>query len=170
MSAANVTMKAPASLPPGSQVTLSDGTTTTVDVNSLVSVPAVKQAQLVDAGFLFTPSSVVLGVVPGFGGAVTQLTSKSTGVTLSKMAGQITMNNAALGAGAEAAFTVTNTLVAAADVPLVCVGSGGTSSAYGVDVTAVGAGTFEITVSNLTAGSLSEAVVLNFVIMKGASA
>jgi hypothetical protein len=38
------------------------------------------------------------GYVTGDGGAVTQSTSKSTGVTLSKKCGQITLNGAALAA------------------------------------------------------------------------
>lgn len=109
------------------------------------------------------------GYGAGNGGAVTQITSKATGVTLNVHSGQITMNNAALGAGAEAAFTVTNSKCSATDVIIVNAASGGTSAAYGVDVTAVAAGSFEITVSNLTAGSLSEAVVLNFAIIKSAA-
>jgi hypothetical protein len=39
-----------------------------------------------------------IGYATGAGGPVTQLTSKSTGVTLGKVAGQITMNGAALAA------------------------------------------------------------------------
>lgn len=101
------------------------------------------------------------------GGAVTQLTSKSTGVTLSKYSGAVTMHNAALAAAAKVSFVVTNTLVVATDVPVVSVASGGTASAYRANVTAVGAGVFTITVENITAGSLSEAPVVNFVIIHG---
>lgn len=113
-----------------------------------------------------TSPSAGVGYATGAGGAVTQITSKATGVTLSKICGQITLNNSALGAGAEAAFTLTNTVIGATDYVGVCVASGGTSAAYGVDVTAVAAGSCEITVSNLTAGSLSEAIVLTFFIQK----
>jgi hypothetical protein len=103
------------------------------------------------------------------GGTVTQATSKSTGVTLNKIAGQITMNNATLNAGVEVAFTLTNSKIAAADVVVVCIASGGTSGSYLVAVTAVAAGSCEITVSNASAGNLGEALVLNFVVIKGAS-
>lgn len=115
----------------------------------------------------FTAASI--GVEPGIGagGAVTQATSKSTGVTLNKIAGQITMNNAALNAGVEVAFTLTNSKIAANDVPVVAIASGGTSASYGVAVTAVADGSCEITVSNWSAGNLSEALVLNFVVIKG---
>ena len=121
------------------------------------------------AGTVGKFSAVGIGQGNGNGSTVTQATSKSTGVTLNAISGKITMNNASLGAGVEAAFTLTNSLIEADDVPVVCVASGGTSASYGVDVTAVAPGSCEITVSNLSAGSLSEAVVLNFVVVKGAS-
>ena len=105
----------------------------------------------------------------GTGGAVTQQTSKATGVTLNKRCGQITMNAAALAAGAEVAFTVTNSTVAATDVPVVCVQSVGTAGAYLVGIGAVANGSFSITVSNASAGSLSQALVLNFLIIKSAA-
>jgi hypothetical protein len=103
-----------------------------------------------------------LGYTTGVGGAVTQATSKSTGVTLNKACGQITMNAAALAAGAKVSFVVTNSLVAATDILSVNVVSGGTANAYRAAVTAVGAGTFTVTVENITAGSLSEAPVIGF--------
>lgn len=106
------------------------------------------------------------GYATGAGGSVTQSTSKSTGVTLNKLSGQITLNNASLGAGAEAAFTLTNSKIAANDVVVVAIKSGGTSGAYLAGVTATGSGSCEITLTNLTAGSLGEAVVLNFAVIK----
>jgi hypothetical protein len=102
----------------------------------------------------------------GDGGTVTQLTSKSTGVTLNKLCGQITMNGAALTAGSEVTFTVTNSTVASTDVVVACVQSVGTAGAYLVTVGAVSNGSFQITVSNASAGSLSQAVILNFVVIK----
>ena len=111
-----------------------------------------------------------IGYSTGAGGAVTQSTNKSTGVTLNTVTGAITMNNASLAAGAEVAFTLTNSAIAATDVPVVAIKSGGTSASYGVSVTAVAAGSCEITVSNLSAGALGEALVLNFVIIKGVAA
>jgi hypothetical protein len=105
----------------------------------------------------------------GLGGAVTQATSKSTGVTLSKPTGQITMNGAALAAAAEVSFTVTNTVVKATDVPLVVIASGATAGAYALTVDAVAAGSFRVSISNQSGGSLSEALVLNFAILEGAN-
>lgn len=108
-----------------------------------------------------------IGYGTGSGGAVTQATNKSTGVTLNTTNGQITMNNAALAAGVEVAFTLTNSTIAATDTIIVVVASGGTSASYLATVTAVAAGSCEITISNLSGGSLGEALVLNFAVIKG---
>lgn len=98
------------------------------------------------------------------GGTVTQATNKGTAVTLNKRCGQITTDDASLGAGAEVTFTVNNEFVTAEDVPIVAIQSGGTSGEYAANVTAVGDGSFDITLTNRTAGSLSDAVVINFAI------
>ena len=103
------------------------------------------------------------------GGTVTQLSNKSTGVTLNTESGQITMNNAQLDAGTEVTFTVTNSKIAATDVVVACHGSAGTAGAYIVSANGIAAGSFKITVSNVSGGSLSEAIVINFVALKGAS-
>lgn len=103
------------------------------------------------------------------GGTVTQLTSKSTAVELNTNSGQITMNGAALAGAAEVSFTLTNSQIAATDVVVVNHGSVTTTGAYLVGVSAVASGSCSITVANLTGGALSEAIVLNFVVIKGAS-
>lgn len=102
----------------------------------------------------------------GIGGTVTQATNKTTGVTLNKVSGQITMNNAALAAAAEVAFTLTNSTIASTDVVIVNVQSVGTAGAYFVTVGAVANGSCSITLGNVSAGSLSQAVVLNFAVIK----
>jgi len=102
------------------------------------------------------------------GGAVTQATSKSTGVTLNQPCGQITTDDASLTGGAEVSFTVTCDKVAATDVVAVCVQSGASTGTYIASVSAVAAGSFDVTVSNVgtTAG---EALVLNYVVIKSAA-
>ena len=70
------------------------------------------------------------GYVAGEGGTVTQATSKSTGVTLSKKCGQITMNAAALAADTTVSFTLTNTEVVATDIIILNHVSGGTAGSY----------------------------------------
>ena len=117
-----------------------------------------------------TSSGGPIGYATGAGGTVLQGTSKSTGVTLNNRCGQITTNNAALAGGAKVSFTVTNSTVGATDVPLVCVTSGGTANAYRAAVTAVAAGSFAITLENITGGSLSESPVISFIVLQGVTA
>lgn len=112
-----------------------------------------------------------IGYGTGSGGAVTQATSKSTGVTLNKTNGQITMNAASLAAGAAVTFTVTNSTVAATDVPVVVLKGGyATYNTYSVQAEGVGAGSFVITLKNTSGGALAEAVVLNFTVIKAVTA
>jgi len=106
---------------------------------------------------------------PTTGGTVTQATSKATGVTLNTESGQITMDNAQLDAGVEVTFTVTNDKIAATDVVVVNHGSAGTAGSYLLGVSTIAAGSFKVTVTNASAGNLSEAIVINFVALKGAS-
>jgi hypothetical protein len=99
------------------------------------------------------------------GGAVTQETSKSTGVTLNGASGRITLNAAALDTATTVSFTLTNTSITANDLLLLNHVSGGTAGAYTVNGQA-GAGTASINVRNVTAGSLSEAIVIGFAVLK----
>jgi hypothetical protein len=111
-----------------------------------------------------------VGYSTGTGGAVTQITSKATGVTLNKRCGQITMNNASLNAAAEVSFTLTNSVIAATDVVMICIGSGATAGAYNVQCDAVATGSCRISIGNMSSGSLGEAIVLNFVVIKAVNA
>lgn len=106
-----------------------------------------------------------IGYAVGSGGTVTQATSKATGVTLSKSTGDITMNNAALAAGAIVSFVLTNTLIAATDYLDIQHISGGTLGEYHMQATCA-AGSATIYVKNTSAGSLSEAIVLKFYLNK----
>ena len=107
-----------------------------------------------------------IGYGAGQGGAVTQSTSKSTGVTLNKVCGAITMKNDALAAGVAVSFTLTNSVIDAGDVVVVAIKSGATGGAYSVIVDEVNAGACRISLTNISSSSLSEAVVLNFVVFK----
>ena len=103
------------------------------------------------------------------GSAVTQLTSKATGVTINSPAGAITTHDASLAGDAEVTFTVTNSEVAATDVVVVSVQSGASTGLYLAFVSAVAAGTFDITISNLGA-TAGETVVWNYAVIKAAAA
>ena len=98
--------------------------------------------------------------------AVTQLSSKSTGVTVNTSAGQITMNAASLAAATNVTFTLTNSLLSGKDVIIVNVASANaTAGAYNCWVSSMLAGSATITLRNITAGPLLEAVVINFAII-----
>lgn len=110
-----------------------------------------------------------IGYSSGAGGTVTQATSKSTGVTLNKATGIITMNAASLAANTAVAFTLTDSAIAATDAVVIVHESGGSLGAYGFGSTAAG-GSATITVRNLTSGALAEAIVLRFVVIKSVNA
>jgi hypothetical protein len=95
-----------------------------------------------------------------------QITLNSTGVTLSKPSGAITMFSAA-GSVVAATFTVTNTLVAATDTIILNQKSG--TNLYVLLVTAVAAGSFNVTFYT-TGGTATDAPVINFSLIKGVTA
>lgn len=108
------------------------------------------------------------GYSTGVGGTVTQLTNKSTGVTLNKLSGQITMNAATLNRNTGVSFVLTNSFIAATDVVIVNIASGATLDIYTATVAAVAAGSCRIQLHNHSTGTdLSEAVVINFAVIKG---
>jgi hypothetical protein len=102
-------------------------------------------------------------------GSVTQLTDKSTAVTLNKSAGQITMNAASLATVTTVSFTLNNSTISAKDVLIVCISSGATTGAYSVYVSNLTAGAATISLRNFTAGPLAEAVVVNFAVIHSAA-
>lgn len=123
-----------------------------------------------NGAFKSTSTSGGLGYATGAGGAITQQTDKSTGVTLDKICGQITMNNATLNAAAEVGFTLTNSAIGATDVVIVNIATTATANSYQICVDAVAAGSCHITLTNTSASNLGEALVLNFAVIKAVAA
>jgi hypothetical protein len=111
-----------------------------------------------------------VGYSTGAGGTQTQGTSRTTGVTLNKITGQITLFSTTTTAGTFASFTVTNSLVAATDAVIVNFASATTADRYGIAVTAVAAGSFRIQIHNIAAVAVAEAPVINFTVIKGVAA
>ena len=122
-----------------------------------------------------TPSTVVgttvyatteIGYSAAAQGTVTQATSKSTAVTLNKSAGQITMNNASLATATNATFTLNNSTISANDAVILTISGGQTTpGSYNVFANSLAAGSVSITLRNISGGSLSEAIVINFAII-----
>lgn len=114
-------------------------------------------------------ASTSIGYTTGNGGTVSQLTSKSTSVTLDKTSGKITMNSASLAHDTNVQFTLSNDQIASTDVVIVnvknCIGA---SSEYLVGVTTVSAGSCEIMLRNISNdnGAKSDAVQLSFAVIK----
>jgi hypothetical protein len=105
------------------------------------------------------------GYATGSGGTVAQATSKATGVTLNKSTGQITLDAALLAADTTVSFTLTNTVIEANDILILNHISAGTAGSYLLNAQSA-AGSASINVRNVTAGSLSEAIVIAFAVIK----
>jgi hypothetical protein len=112
----------------------------------------------------YNATTGVFGYVSGTG-TITQATNKATGVTLNSPTGQITLNGAALAADTTVSFTLTNSSITANDVLILNHISGGTAGSYLLNAQAA-AGSASINVRNITAGSLSEAIVIGFAVIK----
>ena len=120
-------------------------------------------------GGIYITDGGTLGYNNGSGGTVSQTGNKSTGVTLNKPSGEITMQATALNAATTVQFTLTNSTIAAKDLMILnIVGGAATGAAYNLDANC-SAGSAVISVRNITAGSLSEAIVLRYVVIKGST-
>ena len=111
-----------------------------------------------------------IGYGTGSGGAETQITDATTGVTLNKTNGQITTVALTTAAAAEERFTVTNSTVAITDVIALSTtyAGGGTPMLSVLDVTA---GTFDIVITNVHASAALDALmVINFAVIKAVNA
>lgn len=119
-------------------------------------------------GFKSSSPSAGIGYTTGAGNTVTQITSKTTGVTINNICGRITMNNAALASNTTIGFVVTNSAAVLGDVVIVNIVSGavdsGTYLTWSDNLTS---GSFVLRLRNISGGSLGEAVVLQYTIIKG---
>jgi len=93
---------------------------------------------------------------------------KATTVVSNTESGKITLDDASLASLAAVTFTVTCSKARATDVCIVNHHSGGTVGAYSIDATGHGAGSFKITVTNITTGALAEQPVLHYALIKTA--
>ena len=150
------------------------GTTKSISKTLLFTSPtmvtpvlgAATGTSLAVTGAVTSSGTAGVGYATGAGGAVTQLTSRTTGVTLNKTTGAITLYSAA-GSATAATFTVTNSTVAATDVVILNQKSG--TDLYDLMVTAVAAGSFNITFRT-TGGTATETPIFNFAVIKAVAA
>lgn len=114
-----------------------------------------------------TSATAGVGYATGAGGTVTQTTNRTTGVTVNKICGTITTDTTAIIAGAVATFTVTNSAVAISDTVILNIRSGQTNKETKAYVSAVAAGSFDITIHNQhTVTSDTGAIIINFAVIK----
>lgn len=109
------------------------------------------------------------GYGSGSGALVTQITNRATGVTINSIAGTITTDPTSLAAEASAVFVVTNNKVAIGDVVVLNMRSGSVALNTQLEVSAVAAGSFSISViNNNVAAGIAEtgAIIINFAVIK----
>ena len=113
-----------------------------------------------------------LGYNTGSGGTVTQLTSKGTTVTINKITGRITTNNASIPANSVTQFQVLNNTVQATDNVIVTLFESGISlSPYALTAATLNTGGgFYVQVRNISVSAVADAVVFNFAVIRGAIA
>jgi len=156
-------------------VTFDPGDETIAGIKTFTSSPIVPAPTLVNQaismGNIIEKTGAGIGYGTGSGGTVTQLTSKATAVTLNKPSGQIVMNNSLILANSVVAFDCYSSSVSINDTCVVTIKVGSVSfpSNYKVQATTIAGGIY-FQLNNVSAGSLSEAVVLNYSVIKGAIA
>lgn len=146
---------------------------------NLFSIAGAGESPISNTDMLLAPDAVVanpnvlsygpsypMGYGNGAGGAVTQDTSRTTGVTINRVCGRITLFSTTVAPGSFASFTVTNTTVSDTDVVIVNFSSGATANRYGLSVTEVQNGSFRIQIHNIAAVGSAEAPVINFAVIK----
>ena len=119
--------------------------------------------QVTNLGAFILNSAATIGYTIGAGAAVTQTTSRTTGVTIDAPCGAITLVSAA-GSTTIQSFTVTNSVVSSTDTIIVNQKSG--TDLYRIYVTAVGTGSFRISYATLS-GTTTEQPVFNFCVIAG---
>ena len=152
----------------------SDGSTC---VNSLGNYPLIlltnnaERMRIDTNGNVLVTSPAGIGYGVGAGGTVTQLTSKGTAVTLNKPSGRITMNNAALASQADVYFTISNNKFLSTDGVVITQNDSGTYFGVNYDIKVVytADGLIGIVVKNISASTLSDAVIFRFAVIKGAN-
>lgn len=109
-----------------------------------------------------------LGYGQGSGASIRQSGGKSSPVELNTPTGQIALSASPLVAAGTACFILNNSSIAASDVLNVAIASGATAGAYSLQVDATAPGAARLCLRNLGNATLSESLVINFALIKGA--
>lgn len=107
----------------------------------------------------------------GTGGAVTQITSRTTSVTLNKVCGQITLVAGSIAGLSTQEFSLANSFIEATDIVLVSFSSGLTSAQYDVTVTQIDSGSCKIAIHNVNnTATPTDTPVISFIVIKTVNA
>jgi hypothetical protein len=121
-------------------------------------------------GFRSTSATNSIGYAVGAGSAVTQLTSRTTAVTINTPAGRITTFNSLIVSGNPASFTVNCSAVNVLDTVIINCSNDVTTigTPFAPYVGQVANGSFVITYYNNSSASVSTAFAFNYCIIRGA--
>jgi hypothetical protein len=144
-------------------------TANTITVNQFTSTSGnVTAGNVLSTGAITSNSaSAGIGYRSGAGGTVTQLTDKTTPVTLNTVAGEITMSAAQLGGDTTVSFTLNNSQIANTDLILLNQVSDANIGVYNFNGKC-NSGNAVISVHNMTNNNRSDAIVIRFAVVKGA--
>lgn len=121
----------------------------------------------VTGSVLSTGPTSGIGYNTGSGGSVTQITSKSTAVTLNTICGRVVTAAVALGSNTTVSFTLNNSNISTTDNIFLTITSGvATPGSYQAWVDSTSAGSCRINLRNITGGSLTDPVTVSFAIIK----
>jgi len=140
--------------------------TTTVVVSS-AAAPSSGQVLTASSGTAASWQTPALGYGTGAGGEVTQTKSKDQSVTLNKLSGRITTSNGVLGAGVTVTFGFSNSLISMLDTIVMTLVNTAGSRRYTLEFHIANNGLVYVSITNVTTASLSETLLLNFVVIKG---
>lgn len=154
-------------------LTTTNGGNLRLNANTLSSTNTNGNINLVPngSGQVLTPAP--FGYSTGAGGTVTQLTSRTTGVTLDKITGEIVLVAGTISGHEADEFTLTNSFIGANDVVVACIKSGvdaGTRKYYQIHVVSVAAGSCVISVGNIDNATIpasgTDSPVIQFAVIK----
>lgn len=140
----------------------------TANVSTFTSVSST--GNVISGGNILATDGGAVGYTTGAGGTVSQSGNKSSGVTLNKLSGEITMQATNLAADTTVSFTLTNSTIGARDLMVLnIVGGAVTPCCYNLDANCT-TGSAVVSIRNLTSGTLGEALVLRYAVIRGAIA
>lgn len=128
----------------------------------------VERMRILPNGSVLAQNCNGLGYADGSGGTVSQAGNKFSSVSLNKPSGRIIMMDTLLASNSSANFILNNTCINVTDVVVVNIIGGITDiNNYQTWVGLNSIGSIQIVLKNISGSSLSEAVIINFIVIKG---